>query len=105
MTETESDTEVSLEDNREAKNILYDIVTYKEWEQEPEIQRNGGSDRSDPASTVSKLWRSSGQISPVVPASVEKLKQAGLTWQLAVSQDAGLMAVLGDTEDVPNDPG
>lgn len=97
MTDTESDTEVSLEDNGETKNILYDIVTYKEWEQEPEIQRNGGPDRSHPASTVSRLWRSSGQMTPAVPASIEKLRAAGLTWQLAVSPDAGLMAVMGDT--------
>ena len=97
MTDSESDIEVSLEDSGETKNILYDIVTYKEWEQDPELQRNGGSDRSDPASAVSKLWRSSGQMTPAVPASVERLRQAGLAWQLAVSPDAGLMAVLGDT--------
>ena len=97
MTDTDSDSEVSVEETGETKNILYDIVTYKEWEQEPEVQRNGGLERSDPATAVSRLWRSSGQITPVVPVSVEKLRLSSLTWQLAVSPDAGLIAVLGDT--------
>ena len=88
MTDTESDIEVSLEDSGETKNILYDIVTYKEWEQEPEVQRNGGSDRSDPASAMSKLWRSSGQMTPVVPASVERLRHA-FFWNMRTKTTRG----------------
>ena len=40
MTDSERDIDISLEDYGETKNFLYDIVTYKEWEQESEVQRN-----------------------------------------------------------------
>ena len=90
MSDTEAESECSEE---ESSNILYDIVTYKEWEQEPEVQRNG--DKSGPVS-VSSLWRGSGQSTCPVPLNVEKLKQLAISWHIAVSTDAGLIAILED---------
>ena len=76
-----SDSELEEE---EAQHILYDLVTYKEWEQEPEVLKS--------EKTVRR-----GRGGPLaVPAEVERLKSLSLTWQLCVSEDANLVAVLGD---------
>ena len=69
----------------ETQHILYDLVTYKEWEQEPEVLK------------CEKAVRR-GRGGPLaVPAEVERLKSLSLTWQLCVSDDANLVAVLGDS--------
>ena len=76
----------------ETDNILYDIVTYREWEQEPELQRSGADKK---VTSRQSWWRgSNGQGS--VPAEVEKLRSVGLPWKLTVSSDADLIAVLGE---------
>ena len=94
MSDTETDTESDV-GGEDTNNILYDIVTYKEWETDPEVLRNG--DKSAPSS-VSKLWRNSGNVATCgVPPEVEKLRSLEMTWQIAVSQDAALIAVLADT--------
>ena len=87
-----SSSDVEDVEDQEATNILYDLVTYKEWEQEPEVLK---SDRPTPA--VSQLWRGSRGAVLAVPAEVERLKSLSLTWQLSVSEDASLVAVLGDS--------
>lgn len=87
-----SSSDVDDVEDQEATNILYDLVTYKEWEQEPEVLK---SDRPTPA--VSQLWRGSRGAVLAVPAEVERLKSLSLSWQLSVSEDASLVAVLGDS--------
>jgi len=86
--DSDSDSDAGVE---ESSQILYDIVTYKEWEQDPEVVKN--FDRHN--SRLGKVWL--GPPSPpVLPPTVEKLGSALLPWHLAVSPDASLIAVLGD---------
>ena len=84
---SDSDSEVG-----DLETILYDIVTYKEWEQEPELVRTEKKVRGGVW-----WWRGSSVVSGSVPAQVEKLRSVKLPWILAVSSDAGLVAVLGET--------
>ena len=74
----------------QVEQILYDIVTYKEWEQEPELVRPSVAGVGRPG------WLGAS-TSPALPPTLERLGEAGLPWHLAVSQDAQLIAVLGDT--------
>jgi len=74
----------------EFNQILYDIVTYKEWEQEPEVVKT-----YDRHTRLSSKWLSTPSPQ-VLPASVERLGSIQLPWHLAVSADASLIAVLSE---------
>ena len=87
-----SDVESDVSGEETADNILYDIVTYREWEQEPELQRSGADKK---VASRHSWWRGSNGQGSGVPGEVEKLRSVGLPWRLTVSSDAGLIAVLG----------
>ena len=74
MSDTESDGDVG-EGAGEAATILYDIVTYKEWEQEPELLRCEAA--KGPSGW--RGWRGAGPVSCVPPA-LEKLRRWSNTY-------------------------
>ena len=76
MSDTESDGDVG-EGAGEAATILYDIVTYKEWEQEPELLRCEAA--KGPGGW--RGWRGAGPVSCVPPA-LEKLRRWSMTYVL-----------------------
>ena len=76
MSDTESDGDVG-EGAGEAATILYDIVTYKEWEQEPELLRCEAA--KGPSGW--RGWRGAGPVSCVPPA-LEKLRRWSMTYVL-----------------------
>jgi hypothetical protein len=90
LQEMESEDESSSE-YEEPKQILYDIVPYKEWEQEPEVIKY--PDKGGQKSRVG-YWPFSRQPSSVLPGDVESILSHRLPWLFAVSQDANLVAVL-----------
>lgn len=70
----------------EQEQILYDIVTYKEWEQDPEVVK-----KNDPVRSLGWL----GTASPGhLPPTVERIQGASLPWHIAVSKDGSFIAVL-----------
>jgi len=87
--DTDSGSEAGVD---ESNQILYDIVTYKEWEQDPEVVKS--CDRFN--SKLGSKWLGTPSPSVLLP-TVEKLGSTLLPWHLAVSADASLIAVLGDT--------
>ena len=65
---SDSDREEEAGEEEETQHILYDLVTYKEWEQEPEVLK------------CEKAVRR-GRGGPLaVPAEVERLKSLSLSW-------------------------
>jgi len=87
----ERDGETSEEEEAEQATILYDVVSYREWEQEPEVVKKQG----DVLQGKSRGgWLQLAPPPSILPPRVEAIQGAAIPWLFEVSSDGQYIAVL-----------
>nr|XP_042904334.1 neuroblastoma-amplified sequence [Parasteatoda tepidariorum] len=85
-------------DNTTLNNILYELLIYAEWQQEPEIQIKGNENKNDgnEKGILSKfLGPFASQLCP--PLLVQQLNNLQMPWAFAIGGSGAVIAVLQDT--------
>lgn len=89
--------DISTEEALES-NILYELLIYAEWQQEPEIQSRAAAERQD-EKNQSSSWRFLEPLfSPFScpPNLIQQLTKLQMPWQFAVGGDGKVVAILQD---------
>ncbi|GFR05331.1 neuroblastoma-amplified sequence [Trichonephila clavata] len=79
-------------------NILYELLIYAEWQQEPEVQGKGASERSDGNGNDGYFGKWLGPLlsQPYPPLVVQQLNNLQMPWAFAIGGNGAVIAILQD---------
>ncbi|XP_077515994.1 NBAS subunit of NRZ tethering complex-like isoform X2 [Amblyomma americanum] len=79
-------------------NILYELLTYSEWQQEPEILSRAAIEKSEDAKGTG-IWGWLGLLATSmsgIPPAVQRLRSFHMEWHFVVGGDGKVLAILQD---------
>ncbi|XP_076354433.1 NBAS subunit of NRZ tethering complex-like isoform X3 [Tachypleus tridentatus] len=79
-------------------DILYELLIFAEWQQDPEVLGKAGHDKNEDKQIRAGLWSwmSSWTKSPIMPALLENLNSHKMAWQFAMGGEGRMLAILQD---------
>ncbi|XP_064475792.1 NBAS subunit of NRZ tethering complex-like [Ornithodoros turicata] len=90
---------VEDESSETENNILYELLTYAEWQQEPEILTKPTPEKFDDGRTTAGLWSWLGSLAAStssVSTTLQKLRLHNMEWHIAVGSEGRVVAILQD---------
>ncbi|XP_022253563.1 neuroblastoma-amplified sequence-like, partial [Limulus polyphemus] len=97
MDVSSSSTMLENDQENDHSDILYELLIFAEWQQDPEVLGKAGQDKNEDKQ-IRGLWSWIGSWtkSPIMPATLENLNSHQMAWQFAVGGEGRMLAILQD---------